>query len=60
MQGGVAVHDIKEMTNQINLILEDPSSWEIYSAAATKAAFDVYHPQKITDILLNVLEASSQ
>lgn len=55
MPGGVTIRSYDDMAQEIDGILQNPEVWRLHSNAAKQAAMDVYHPQKVTDLLLSAL-----
>jgi glycosyltransferase involved in cell wall biosynthesis len=56
MAGGIAIKEIQDMSYHIDMFLENPEHWQTYSNASLAAAKTLYHPDVVTQELIEVLE----
>ena len=55
MPGGTIVSTFQEMANQINMLVDAPSMWQNFSDAGRTAAYELYHPDRNVQKILDAI-----
>jgi glycosyltransferase involved in cell wall biosynthesis len=60
MPGGVCVKSLEDMASEIDVLIANQALWKATSDAGRVVATEIYHPDKVGCLLLNVLETLPQ